>query len=787
MKLNAFRIFIYLFLVIFSLLPASWSWVGAVNASAQDESTETSTEIIVNTETPSPLPSSTSTSTASPTLEPPTATHTSDFSAPTATETTAFAETPSETSTLLLTSTETETATSTPTVEVWGFGAIDSSLSENAANPSAGSSGVVSLKRFKTWNINGGYVSAGVGMRNKGYGTITLSGIPTGATVKEAYLYWNILSSSNASVNARGYINGKKVSGKLIGTSGSPCWGPPSFRSRTYRATVTGIVKSNGVFSLTGFASGLTNGASPQSTDPGPMLEGASLVVIYTAPGYPKTQIFLYDGAALALPYSSNSASTTIGSFNGYSSYWAYTTFIAADGQPFPEVIKINNQTMSAVSFEGGAGQFWDNDANSSSNLLNRSISIGNMLPANTKKITVSIDHSGQSGLLDCVVHVAQVLSVSNADKDSDGDGLKDGWEFYGYDYGSNGTIDVNLPALGATPLHKDLFLEIDWMSSSGDNHHRPNDTVVNAIVNTFAQGPVKNPDGLPGVRLVIDRSNAITHSQTLASNCADLFTQLETIKSANMVAARYAIYHYQLWVHDLCPGSGSSGIAQDIPGANSIVSLGSWGSEQGTTAQRIGTALHELGHNLNLRHGFPTGSSTSGDGKQDDQYTPNHLSVMSYLYQTSGLYRNGVSEYWDYQRWNLPALNEKCLREKKGVGTPSALDAFGLRWYRWNGSTLITMDDLTAGAANGPVDWNGDGIISSACVKVSINRDADLETLRATKNEWALLVFNGGAVGFGAELALSPLGEEIPVFRVDPTTFEELTYEEFLSMEAEP
>jgi hypothetical protein len=50
---------------------------------------------------------------------------------------------------------------------------------------------------------------------------------------------------------------------------------------------------------------------------------------------------------------------------------------------------------------------------------------------------------------------------------DSDGDGLLDGWERFGYDGNGNGfsvndPADVNLPGMGANWRHKDLFLELD-------------------------------------------------------------------------------------------------------------------------------------------------------------------------------------------------------------------------------------------------------------------------------------------------------------------------------------
>ena len=42
---------------------------------------------------------------------------------------------------------------------------------------------------------------------------------------------------------------------------------------------------------------------------------------------------------------------------------------------------------------------------------------------------------------------------------DTDGDGLLDEWETHGIDTNGDGKVEVDLPAMGANPLHKDLFL----------------------------------------------------------------------------------------------------------------------------------------------------------------------------------------------------------------------------------------------------------------------------------------------------------------------------------------
>ena len=42
---------------------------------------------------------------------------------------------------------------------------------------------------------------------------------------------------------------------------------------------------------------------------------------------------------------------------------------------------------------------------------------------------------------------------------DTDGDGIPDSWEMYGYDADGDGAIDVDYPAMGANPNHKDVFV----------------------------------------------------------------------------------------------------------------------------------------------------------------------------------------------------------------------------------------------------------------------------------------------------------------------------------------
>ena len=78
---------------------------------------------------------------------------------------------------------------------------------------------------------------------------------------------------------------------------------------------------------------------------------------------------------------------------------------------------------------------------------------------------------------------------------------------------------------------------------------------------------------------------------------------------------------------------------------------------------------MHELGHNLGLDHPFPG--------------QPNRLSSMNTRLQTS-TNGSGASEVLDYQRFNLPALNENALSEAPGIAAPAAARRFYiLHWWR--------------------------------------------------------------------------------------------------------
>ena len=66
-----------------------------------------------------------------------------------------------------------------------GAGTVGSGTTAGPAQPGL-------TQKLAPIDVNGGYVAAGTGLRNRGYGLIHIAGVPTGSTVARAYLYWTV-------------------------------------------------------------------------------------------------------------------------------------------------------------------------------------------------------------------------------------------------------------------------------------------------------------------------------------------------------------------------------------------------------------------------------------------------------------------------------------------------------------------------------------------------------------------------------------------------------------------
>lgn len=200
------------------------------------------------------------------------------------------------------------------------------------------------------------------------------------------------------------------------------------------------------------------------------------------------------------------------------------------------------------------------------------------------------------------------VLRVDTAASpmDSDGDGLWDDWEEFGIDTRGDGKAILDLPALGADPKHKDIFLEIDYMvcdpfrqplngddcrSTTRSHTHRPKAAAIQAVKDAFATAPVDNPDGKTGINLHVDVSNAVPHQNYLIlseDGCGDPTVDpagVQPIGSFDAVKAGYFdadtrafAFHYVLFGHRKSPtGRGRSSGCAEFPGNDLLVTLGDW------------------------------------------------------------------------------------------------------------------------------------------------------------------------------------------------------------------
>lgn len=355
---------------------------------------------------------------------------------------------------------------------------------------------------------------------------------------------------------------------------------------------------------------------------------------------------------------------------------------------------------------------------------------------------------------------------------DTDDDGLLDEWETTGIDTNGDGTVELDLAAMGANPNHKDIFIELDSMPN-----HAIAQAAINTVVASFAAAPVGNPDGTTGITMHVDNGptsvmnpvtgatwGALSRGTTTIPETAVLgvftgpgntnysWAAFDALKAANFPAERAPAFRYAISGHQYGAATNtSSGLARGISGSDFLITLGGFcavGDCSGTVAQQTGTFMHELGHTLNLRHG----------GNDNINRKPNYLSIMNYAFQMTGLTAGGVGGRYDYSRFGpavLPPLNEAALNETVGFGAvPGAVLPAVNTFSSITGCPTAPLWRLVP--VTGAVDWNCNGAATDAAASADINREtpaAPLTVLNAF-DDWAALRIRGGAIGgFGFSL----------------------------------
>lgn len=319
--------------------------------------------------------------------------------------------------------------------------------------------------------------------------------------------------------------------------------------------------------------------------------------------------------------------------------------------------------------------------------------------------------------------------------RDTDGDGISDGWEVLGRrfdirppdvvigrvinDVFAFGNDDQALPLWGANPRHKDLFMEVDFMRRCRSENDA--DTVLRmspAAARHFAAVygdeftddslarsenamVLNNPDGEPGISAHLDigvpperPEDAAIYGDWGGFNAVDAVVS-DTTTDCHLDGVYWkGANPNQSWKANLSPAR--IGIFRYTPG------YPTGGGQCGNSFacafnfRDLTNAAHEMGHTMGLGHSGPYGAT----GPVDPNCKPNYPSIMNYAYL--GDISLGFS---DGSVASAPSLNNAALREFQGV-SPSAtkfLDQLeqSFRYY---------VDRV-----NGHVDWNRDGVIAPA------------------------------------------------------------------------
>jgi len=320
-------------------------------------------------------------------------------------------------------------------------------------------------------------------------------------------------------------------------------------------------------------------------------------------------------------------------------------------------------------------------------------------------------------------------LPANAASLDSDGDKLLDSWETGGFDANGDGTVDVDLPGLGASPYRRDLFLEVDVMTGLANPPIATTPGTpgtFDATKNLFASAPILNVGVPNGINLVIDSSGTVpasnTVDQTLADNPMTGNANFYTLKTANFDNAnRGSIYHYCIWANAMPGGfSGISDVSFTAFDANGVatsqgddflVSFDDFPASFQTLRSQVETIAHEFGHDLGQQHG----------GNNHNQFKPNYWSVMAYTWQL----RSGQSNATRRNRITCPPFYYAANGATEPNGALPATISSVVDYSEGMAITLVENTSTlreTTGVCGQPVDWNNDG----DQLDDNINGDAD-------------------------------------------------------------
>ena len=229
------------------------------------------------------------------------------------------------------------------------------------------------------------------------------------------------------------------------------------------------------------------------------------------------------------------------------------------------------------------------------------------------------------------------------------------------------------------------------------------------------------------------------------------------------MLNAKRLVFHYALFVHNQSPTppsttNSSSGCAE-LFGNDFMVSMGGWTPPNpaiaahpggvGSRGEQAGTFMHELGHNLGLRHG----------GVDNANCKPHHVSVMNYVYQFPNTVTDRPLNYSPFVLGVAAPLTAaaRIPRERRSVSTRAVWTSHSASGPLYTGKIAFgplagVPPKPTIVTAGGPINWNKD----ADSVDTNVSRDLSGMTSSSGgcpasttreflegSNDWAILQLN--------------------------------------------
>lgn len=353
------------------------------------------------------------------------------------------------------------------------------------------------LAFFQNYFVTGDYVVGGTGLFNsRGVGKLPVSGVPSGADILAAFLYWQVVADRSVptagSVGAtfRGHpltFNGEPFAKSLGASAACPLSGGIGAKQTFgYRADVLRYFDVDGT---TGKQS--VNGAHPVTIPSSGLVRplGASLVVVYRSPDVsaPLKAVVLYDGAYTMTSANGGIVQPIRGFYDGTPGPARLTSIVGSAQALLFERLRFNGALLATNPFRSLAGGQWDNPT---FDVMTPAPRAGGV----TSEVTVSADYQGIFLLEDCLSWSAMIYSTTV--EDTDEDGLLDIWEESPTPLVEpDGVVLPDLVAMGATPGVKDIFVEIGYMDTAATSYggvprpqhsHRPGHDALKLIGDAF-------------------------------------------------------------------------------------------------------------------------------------------------------------------------------------------------------------------------------------------------------------------------------------------------------------